>query len=98
MDHVRRLSRPTLRTPRAILAWEGWNDACDASSGSAAFILGQLDRAEPFAVIEPEEFYDFQVRRPQVAVDDGGTRSLTWPVTSALAVSAGAPGLAPVPG
>ena len=51
MDHVRRLSRPTLRTPRAILAWEGWNDACDAASGSAAFLLGQLERPEPFAVI-----------------------------------------------
>ena len=98
MDHVRRLSRPTLRTPRAILAWEGWNDACDAASGSAAFLLGQLERPEPFAVIEPEEFYDFQVRRPQVAVDDGGTRSLTWPVTSAFAVPAGAHDLVLVTG
>ena len=98
MDHVRRLSRPTLRTPRAILAWEGWNDACDAASGSAAFLLGQLERPEPFAVIEPEEFYDFQVRRPQVAVDDGGTRRLTWPVTGAFAVPAGAHDLVLVTG
>lgn len=98
MDHVRRISRPTLRTPRAILAWEGWNDACDSASGSAAFLLGQLDAPEPFAMIEPEEFYDFQVRRPHVEVDEGGTRRLTWPVTSAFAVPAGAHDLVVVTG
>jgi len=89
MDHVRRLSRPRLRSPRALLAWEGWNDACDAASGSAAYLLGSLERPEPFAVIEPEEFYDFQVRRPQVKIDDGGTRRLTWPMTRAYALPAG---------
>ncbi|HAX81862.1 MAG TPA: carboxylate--amine ligase [Actinobacteria bacterium] len=89
MDHLRRLSRPQLRAPRALLAWEGWNDACDAASGSAAYLLGSLERPEPFAVIEPEEFYDFQVHRPQVKIDDGGTRRLTWPMTRAYALPAG---------
>jgi proteasome assembly chaperone (PAC2) family protein len=89
MDPVRRISRPALRNPRALMAWEGWNDACDAASGAGAFILGQLDDPEPFAVVEPEEFYDFQVRRPQVEVDDGGTRRLTWPATRAYAVEGG---------
>jgi proteasome assembly chaperone (PAC2) family protein len=78
-----------LRAPRALLAWEGWNDACDAASGSAAYLLGSLERPEPFAVIEPEEFYDFQVHRPQVKIDDGGTRRLTWPMTRAYALPAG---------
>lgn len=98
MDHVRRLSRPVLRTPRALLAWEGWNDACDAASGSAAFLLAQLDTPEPFAVIEPEEFYDFTVRRPHVQTDDGGTRRLTWPTTNAYAIPAGANDLVVVTG
>ncbi len=89
MDHLRRLSRPRLQSPRALLAWEGWNDACDAASGSAEFLLASLDQAEPFAVIEPEEFYDFQVRRPIVTFDDGGTRRLTWPMTRAYAVPTG---------
>ena len=89
MDPVRRISRPTLRTPRALMAWEGWNDACDAASGAGAFLLGQHEDAEPFAVIEPEEFYDFQVRRPHVEVDEGGTRSLSWPMTRAFALDAG---------
>jgi proteasome assembly chaperone (PAC2) family protein len=98
MDHVRRLSRPALHTPRALLAWEGWNDGCQAASGSAAFLLAQLDAPEPFAVIEPEEFYDFTVRRPQVRVDDGGTRRLTWPTTNAYMVPSGSNDLIVVTG
>lgn len=90
MDHVHRTSRPQLRRPRAILAWEGWNDACDAASGAVTYILGQRDDPEPFAWIEPEEFYDFQVRRPYVEVDDGGTRRLAWPLTSVFAIETGA--------
>lgn len=86
MDPVRRVHRPSLRSPRALLAWEGWNDAADAASGAAAFLLGQFDEADPFATIEPEEFYDFQVRRPQVEVSEGGTRRLGWPTTRAYAL------------
>lgn len=86
MDHVHRLFRPALRRPRALLAWEGWNDACDAASGAVAYVLGQRDDPDPFAWIEPEEFYDFQVRRPIVEIDDGGTRRLSWPLTRAFAV------------
>jgi proteasome assembly chaperone (PAC2) family protein len=86
VDHLRRMSRPVLRSPRAFLAWEGWNDACDAASGAASFVLGQNEDIEPFAVVEPEEFYDFQERRPQVEVSDGGTRMLSWPLTRAFAL------------
>lgn len=89
MEHLRRLSRPSLRRPRALMAWEGWNDAADAASGALAFVLGQYDDPEPFAVIEPEDFYDFQVRRPVVRIDDGGTRHLAWPATSAHAIDGG---------
>ncbi len=81
MDPVHRFSRPALRRPRAIIALEGWSDACDAASGAASFLVGQHD-TEPFAVIDPEEFFDFQSRRPVIEVDDGGTRSLEWPATS----------------
>jgi len=86
MDFVRRTSRPSLRSPRAVIAWEGWNDAADAASGATAFLLGQHDDPSPFASIEPEEFYDFQVNRPLVEVSDGGTRRLVWPATRAHAL------------
>ena len=86
MDPVKRLHRPNLRRPKALLAFEGWNDASDAASGAVGFILGQHD-LEPFAVIEPEEFYDFQSSRPMVEIDHGGTRRLTWPGTRFYALS-----------
>ncbi len=86
MDHVHRAFQPQLRRPRALLAWEGWNDASDAASGAIPYILRQRDDPVPFAWIEPEEFYDFQVHRPQVEVDVGGTRSLSWPCTTATAI------------
>jgi proteasome assembly chaperone (PAC2) family protein len=85
MDPIRRLGRPSLRRPRALLAWEGWNDASDAASGALAYLLGQFE-LEPFVVIEPEEFYDFQAHRPVVKVAEGGTRRLTWPATRFYAV------------
>ena len=81
MDPVHRFFRPALRRPRAIVALEGWSDACEAASGAASYLVGQHD-AEPFAVIDPEEFFDFQSRRPVIDVDDGGTRSLSWPSTN----------------
>ncbi len=85
MDPIRRYSKPQLRRPTAVVAFEGWNDACDAASGAVAYLIGQFD-VEPFAVIEPEEFFDFQSQRPLVEVAEGGTRALTWPETRCFAV------------
>jgi proteasome assembly chaperone (PAC2) family protein len=45
------------------------------------YLVEQLRLTEPFAAIDPEEFYDFQAHRPYVKIDDGGTRSLSWPMT-----------------
>ncbi len=68
-----------------MVAFEGWNDAADAASGAIGYLLAETE-AEPFAVIDPEEFFDFQSQRPQVTVDEGGTRSLTWPATRCFAL------------
>ena len=81
MDAIHRFERPVLRRPRAIIAFEGWGDACEAASGAANYMIGSLDAGEPFAVIDPEEFFDFQAHRPTVSVGDGETRRLTWPTT-----------------
>lgn len=81
MEAVRRFDKPQLRRPRAIIAFDGWNDAADAASGSVRYLLEELELTEPFAAIDPEEFYDFQAHRPHVKIDDGGTRQLTWPMT-----------------
>ncbi len=81
MDAIHRFSKPELRRPRAIIAFEGWGDACDAASGAANFLSGALDADEPFAAIDPEEFFDFQAHRPTVTIDEGETRRLSWPTT-----------------
>lgn len=86
MDLVRRHFRPALRNPKAIIAFEGWNDACEAASGAIHYLLGRRRVDEPFATIEPEEFFNFQEHRPEVEIDAGGTRSLTWPETRFYAV------------
>lgn len=81
MDAIHRFSKPALRRPRAIIAFEGWGDACEAASGAATYLMGALDADEPFAFIEPEEFFDFQAHRPVVSVDEGETQRLVWPAT-----------------
>jgi proteasome assembly chaperone (PAC2) family protein len=87
VDPVRRFDRPALRRPRAVLAFEGWNDACDAASGALRHVLERWGIHRPFAVIESEEFFDFQEHRPTVSVLDGTVESMTWPETRFFAVS-----------
>jgi proteasome assembly chaperone (PAC2) family protein len=85
MDPVRRLSDPALRSPVALVAFEGWNDASDAASGTLAYIIGQFD-SDPFLIIDPEEFIDFHETRPIVTVADGVTEDLAWPATRLYSV------------
>jgi proteasome assembly chaperone (PAC2) family protein len=71
---------PVLRSPVAIAAFEGWNDAADASTAAVEH-LEQMWDARPVSELDPEEFYDFQVNRPIVALSDGETRKIDWPTT-----------------
>jgi len=87
MDAIRRFHKPTLQRPIALIAFEGWNDACDAATGALTYLLGQSEAEEPFAVIDPEEFFDFQAHRPTVEITGGGTRRLVWPTTRFHAVT-----------
>jgi len=71
---------PVLRSPAAIAAFEGWNDAADAATAAVEH-LEQVWSARPVAALDPEDFYDFQVNRPTVALAEGETRSIEWPTT-----------------
>jgi len=71
---------PVLRSPVAVAAFEGWNDAADASTAVVEH-LEDVWKARPIAALDPEEFYDFQVNRPTVTLADGETRSIEWPTT-----------------
>jgi proteasome assembly chaperone (PAC2) family protein len=70
--------RPELRDPVLVAAFRGWNDGGQGASLAAGY-LAKVWAAERFAEIEPEEFYDFQVSRPMVSLEDGQTRKLEWP-------------------
>jgi proteasome assembly chaperone (PAC2) family protein len=78
---------PLLREPIMILAFSGWNDAAEAASGAVEHLLsGWRDKnddvlPELIANVESEDFYDFQVNRPVVSIDESQIRSITWPST-----------------
>lgn len=80
VDHVRWRTRPTLDRPVLVAAFEGWNDAGDAASGTVRYLIDQYD-AELVAEIDPEEFFDFTTARPQAEIDDDGLRQIVWPTT-----------------
>src|SRR3954467_6052060 len=79
MQPLRWLRRPDgLRAPALVCAFKGWNDAGESATSALTFLAGSLG-AEPFAVIDPEEFVDFQSTRPVVRLVDGVTRRIDWP-------------------
>ncbi|WP_109774828.1 PAC2 family protein [Quadrisphaera granulorum] len=70
-----------------LAAFEGWNDAGEAASGALDH-LRRVWGAELVAELDPEEYHDFQVNRPQVSLDDDGKRSISWPTTRIFAATA----------
>jgi len=70
-----------------VIAFSGWNDAGEAATGAASHLLASWTDPstdvvpELIADVDAEEFYDFQVNRPMVYIDDSSIRSLTWPGT-----------------
>ena len=78
---------PALRSPVMVIAFTGWNDAAEAATGAASHLLGCWTDPifdvvpELIADVDPEDFYDFQVNRPTIFVDESSVRNLTWPGT-----------------
>lgn len=80
--------RPELDRPVLVAAFSGWNDAAEAAS----YALGTLDEAwgaKKFGAFEAEEFYDYQVTRPQIKLTEGVTRAIEWPENTLSAGSGG---------
>jgi proteasome assembly chaperone (PAC2) family protein len=75
---VERIQDVQLNEPILIAAFRGWNDAGDAASFAAEH-LARVWGAKKTARMDPEEFYDFQAVRPQVSLDAGSVRHITWP-------------------
>jgi proteasome assembly chaperone (PAC2) family protein len=69
-----------LRSPVVIAAFEGWNDAADASTGAVEH-LQRMWAGRELGEVDPDPYYDFQVNRPNVMLIDGLTRHIDWPTT-----------------
>ena len=70
--------RPILGEPTLVLAFEGWNDACESASSTVRFV-DDVVRTVPLAEIDPDDYYDFTVRRPEVRYQVGRPSSIHWP-------------------
>jgi proteasome assembly chaperone (PAC2) family protein len=77
-DELRTVERPSLSRPVLIAAFRGWNDGGQGASLAGAF-LARNWKAERFADIDPEGFFDFQSTRPHVSLVEGMTRRIDWP-------------------
>ena len=79
MQPLRWERRPDgLRAPALVCAFKGWNDAGEAATSALTF-MGASFEASRFALIDPEEFVDFQSTRPSVRLTDGLSRKIEWP-------------------
>src|SRR5216117_1368399 len=78
MEPVTFLERPQLSSPPLICAFRGWNDGGEAASIAARYLVEQW-KARLIATLDPEEFYDFQVSRPRVRLENGVSRVIDWP-------------------
>ena len=75
-----------------VIAFSGWNDAAEAATGAISHLLGSWSDStfeaapELIADVDPEDFYDFQVNRPMIDVDESSVRNITWPGTQIFAL------------
>ena len=64
---------PTLSDPVMIAAFEGWNDAGESASATITH-LREVWGAELITEFDSEDYYDYQVNRPDISVDSAGVR------------------------
>jgi hypothetical protein len=69
-----------LTDPVVVVAFGGWNDAGSAATGALEH-LAEAYEAESVFSIDPDDFYDFQVNRPLVELNEDDERELSWPTT-----------------
>ncbi len=71
---------PELVDPVLIAAFEGWNDAGDAATAAVEH-LERTWSATLLAMLDPEDYYDYQVNRPTISLTEDGIREIAWPTT-----------------
>jgi hypothetical protein len=69
-----------------LAAFEGWNDAGNAASEAAAYLMRAWS-GSTFAVFDAEQLFDYTSTRPKVRLELGETRRLEWPALSLSSAS-----------
>jgi hypothetical protein len=72
------LENPILSDPVALIAFEGWGDAGESATTAVTHFIDHPD-CRHIGTIDPDDHFDFQVRRPIVSLDSSGVRDLMWP-------------------
>jgi proteasome assembly chaperone (PAC2) family protein len=79
--HLQWSTKPKLKQPIVLAAFQGWNDAGDAATTAIDLLLDQWG-ALKFAEIDPEEFFDFTATRPTVRLGPNHDRLIQWPTST----------------
>lgn len=78
MNYVTINQKPDVQLEYLLMAFSGWADAGEAATNTVRYIQRSL-KAQKFAEIEPEEFYDFTQTRPYSVRTKEGLRRVHWP-------------------
>ncbi|MBM3721689.1 MAG: PAC2 family protein [Actinobacteria bacterium] len=76
----------SLRNPIMLAAFAGWNDAGESATGAINHLLASWTHHK-LGMTDPEDYYDFQVNRPSIKVDERVVREIIWPNTVLFEVS-----------
>ena len=79
-------SKYALRTPVMLCAFAGWNDAAEAATQAVSHLMKVWD-SHLVAEVDSQDYYDFQVNRPSVQIDDSAIRKITWPTSTIYEVA-----------
>jgi proteasome assembly chaperone (PAC2) family protein len=76
-----------------LIAFSGWNDGAEAASSAIEHLLSAWQSSNDdvvpvlIAQVDSEEFYDYQVTRPHVRINESSQREITWPGTQIFGLS-----------
>lgn len=80
MQHQVNAGLRGLHDPIVVAAFSGWNDAGNAASAAVEHLADAYE-ADLAVELDPDDFYDYQVNRPEVSLTEDGERVISWPTT-----------------
>ena len=69
---------PTSKLKTMVVAFAGWPDAAEAATRAIRYMVRKLPTTK-IVEIDPEDYYDFTVNRPQTRVNRQKERIIRWP-------------------